>query len=453
MALRYKHNILIVDDDKSVLNSLKRLFRKENLVVFTASGGKEAIELLKQSGRSISLIISDQRMPRMMGAQFLEKSRKYCPDAVRFLLTGYSDYDALIDAINRGNIHYYFNKPWNDEELLFQVRRHLENYELLIINKKLVRLLKQKNKKLININQVLEQKVKERTKDLIEKNRKITELNRELEQGIFNAVRAFSSLLESFSPKLSGHGKRVGFLCKEVAQYMKLPENEVVQTELSGLLHDIGKVGFTERLNEIEEEEWNSSEKRLYMRHPEEGQNIVRLIKGLDHVGLFIRSHHERYDGNGFPDHLKREEIPLNSMIISVADTYDRIVNLGYKNKEIIELYLKDEKRGSDVPETRKELRHESAIWYLKNNVFKMYDPEVLKSFMDYLRDKGGFFAKRKGITLDELKPGVVLAESIYSSKGRFLLQYNTLITEEHIKKLKEINQFDPILDEIRIKV
>lgn len=103
MALKYKHRLLFVDDEPSITKSLQRLFRREGYEISTALSGKQGLEKLKEAEKPFSLIISDQRMPGMTGAQFLEKAKKIFPNAMRILLTGYSDMDAIVDAINKGD--------------------------------------------------------------------------------------------------------------------------------------------------------------------------------------------------------------------------------------------------------------------------------------------------------------------------------------------------------------
>ena len=105
MPLKYKHTIMAVDDETSITKALKRLFRKDDYKILTASSGQEGLDILKNMQKPISLFISDQRMPGMTGAQFLEKAKKAFPNAIRFLLTGYSDIDAIVDAVNKGEIH------------------------------------------------------------------------------------------------------------------------------------------------------------------------------------------------------------------------------------------------------------------------------------------------------------------------------------------------------------
>ena len=102
-------------------------------------------------------------MPEMTGTQFLEQAKKIFPDAIRFLLTGYSDMNAVIDAVNLGEIHRYLAKPWNDDDLLLLVRQALQQYELVEENRRLTDLTQEQNRKLNELNRGLEKKVEKRT--------------------------------------------------------------------------------------------------------------------------------------------------------------------------------------------------------------------------------------------------------------------------------------------------
>ena len=159
MDKQYQHAIMLVDDEESILKALKRLFRKTSYQILTASSGQEGLVRLKNTEKPVSLIISDQRMPEMTGAQFLEQAKKIFPDALRFLLTGYSDMDAVVDAVNKGEIHRYLNKPWNDDDLLLLVKQALQQYELVFENRRLTALTLKQNEELNALNQGLEKKV------------------------------------------------------------------------------------------------------------------------------------------------------------------------------------------------------------------------------------------------------------------------------------------------------
>lgn len=120
-----KINILYVDDEKNNLISFKALFRlKYN--IYTAERGKEAIQIL--DSHEIHVIITDQRMPEMTGVELLETILKTHPEPIRILLTGYTDLNAVIDAINKGKIYHYLNKPWNEKELDQTIQRAYEIY-------------------------------------------------------------------------------------------------------------------------------------------------------------------------------------------------------------------------------------------------------------------------------------------------------------------------------------
>jgi DNA-binding NtrC family response regulator len=120
------YKILIVDDEPSNLRALERLFR-DDYEVLTAGSGSEALELLLQ--HDVAVLITDQRMPEMTGIELLKKTVPLRPRMVRIILTGYTDVNALVEAINCGQVYRYVGKPWNNEELKLTVQRALEHYE------------------------------------------------------------------------------------------------------------------------------------------------------------------------------------------------------------------------------------------------------------------------------------------------------------------------------------
>ncbi len=122
-----KHTILLVDDEIDNVEALERIFRKK-FAVLKATSAAEGLALLKKN--EVSLIISDQRMPKKTGVEFLQESMSICPDAIRILLTGHTDIDSVIDAINSGQVYRYITKPWDSIDLANTVDKALERYEL-----------------------------------------------------------------------------------------------------------------------------------------------------------------------------------------------------------------------------------------------------------------------------------------------------------------------------------
>jgi response regulator RpfG family c-di-GMP phosphodiesterase len=162
------HTVLCVDDEVNILQTLKRLLRKENYTLLTASSGKEGLEIL--SNNDVHLVISDQRMPEMNGTEFLAEIKDKYPDVIRIILTGYTEVDAITESINRGHIYKFFLKPWNDDNLKLEIRKALDQYDLIKANEHLTRTIVRQNEILKLMNDELEDKVEKRTRELVLRN-------------------------------------------------------------------------------------------------------------------------------------------------------------------------------------------------------------------------------------------------------------------------------------------
>ncbi|RBL94042.1 response regulator [Chitinophaga flava] len=145
MSAQHIH-ILYIDDEIHNLNAFKASFRRL-YNVFTATSAEEAVKLLEE--REFHIIISDQRMPRVTGIEFFESILEKYPEPIRMLLTGYADINAVVDAINKGQVYKYFSKPWNEEELRHNIEKAFEVYSLRKENKELTA-------KLLDVNEKLE---------------------------------------------------------------------------------------------------------------------------------------------------------------------------------------------------------------------------------------------------------------------------------------------------------
>lgn len=124
-----KHTILFVDDEPFVVNALSRVFKREGYDVLTAISGKEALEKIAQT--PVSLVIADQRMPGMTGVELLKFVKEKYPSTIRIILSGYSDINEVISAINVGEVYRFMTKPWDDKELIQSVERAIEQIEII----------------------------------------------------------------------------------------------------------------------------------------------------------------------------------------------------------------------------------------------------------------------------------------------------------------------------------
>ncbi|TAH21169.1 MAG: hybrid sensor histidine kinase/response regulator [Cytophagales bacterium] len=167
-----KYNILYVDDEKSNLNVFNATFRRD-YNVFTANSAAEGIELLASS--KIDIIITDQRMPKMTGAEFLKWSKVHYPETIRIILTGFSDTEAIITAINECDIYRYIAKPWDGDEMKLTLKKASEVQQLRQDNQKLIADLKE-------AKESLEQKVIARTTEVMEQKEEIEKKSKALEE-------------------------------------------------------------------------------------------------------------------------------------------------------------------------------------------------------------------------------------------------------------------------------
>lgn len=164
--------ILVVDDERDILTTVQDQLR-HRFEVLTAIGGIEGLRLLVE--HDVAVVLTDQRMPGIDGAEFLSRARQACPDATRILLTGYADLHAIVDAVNRGQIYAYLEKPWDPDTLQSLVSRAVERRSLLRERDELL-------SKLQLANRELEQRVEERTRELAARNRELEEAYQRIEE-------------------------------------------------------------------------------------------------------------------------------------------------------------------------------------------------------------------------------------------------------------------------------
>jgi len=306
-----QYRILCVDDEPNILSSLKRMFALVGYKVDTAEGGVMGLEILAQ--HPFDVVICDMRMPNMDGAEFFQKTRERHPNSVRILLTGYADTSSAIAAINQGEIYRYISKPWVDEELIATVRSAIEFAQLRREREELLELTRKQNAE-------LEEKVKIRTEHL-------SEANTKLKTSYVSSIKAFSNLLGLRQSNLLVHSRKVAFLSMEMAKLAGFDEKKVQEVFIAGLLHDMGKVGMSDRVLSTKIAELPVSDLELYKSHPGLGAACLASLDDMSDVAAMIRTHHERFDGKGFPDGIQGEDIPLGGRILAIVEAYEELLN------------------------------------------------------------------------------------------------------------------------------
>jgi len=364
--LKYRHSILLIDDEEAIREIMTMALADEGYDLLTAGSAEEGLALLKKTP-DVSLIISDQHMPGMTGVQFFAQARHISPDALRVLLTGYTDTDAIIDAINSGGIHRYLTKPWSREDFLHTIRQMLGKADLMRENRRLDELVKKQNAELLDLNKGLEEKVRQKTRHL---NQSLEELRSSLEKIrmiLGGTVLAMSRIVESRDPYTAGHEQQVARIACVISEKLLLPVDRVEAIRIAGQLHDIGKIAVPSeiltkpgRLSPLEME--------MVKTHCRNAYDILKAIEFPYPVAKIILQHHERMDGSGYPQGLKGEDILLEARIIACADVIEAISS------------HRPYRPAMDIDTAMKEITDHRGI---------LYDANVVDACLDIYRTQG----------------------------------------------------------------
>lgn len=407
--------LLLVDDEPSILSALRRLLRPAGYKIHTAESGMAGLEILERE--AIDLVISDMRMPEMDGAKFLEQVRNRWPGTLRILLTGYADVTSTIAAINRGEIYRYISKPWDDNDLALIVREALERRRLQNENARLLALTQAQNDELKDLNANLEDKVRQRTAEIEQINSFLNLANDKLKQNFLVSIKVFSALMELRGGVVAGHSRRVGELARKLAIHMNVDRKTQQDVFFAAMLHDIGKIGFSDTLLGRPVSKMNGEDLAHYRKHVVTGEAALMPLDDLKDVSKIIRAHHERYDGQGFPDGLQGENIPLGARILSIVNDYDGL-----------QIGTLAEKRMS--PDDAKTMLVQARG--------KRYDPMVVDAFVELMDIRVEERIPEKPVGYPDLKVGMVLARDLLSREGVLLLSADSVLTASIIKQIQE---------------
>ena len=421
--------VLLVDDEENIIRSITRLLLTEEesgLEVLSANSGEKGLALL-EANPEVALILSDQRMPGMSGAEFLQKARETAPDAVRMILTGYADMAATMDAINKGGAWRYLTKPWDDELLCRSIMEGVAQYRLVQEHRALGALVEQQNRELSEWNDSLKGRVLAQTATIRRQNEELKGSNRQIGEAFRHTILAFSRLIELHSTKLREHTRNVTALSANCAGELGLEVAQVETIRTAGLLHDIGVIGIPPAVMEKKVVVMTQEELDLYQLHAVRGQAAVDVVEELREAGLLNRHHHERYDGQGFPDRLAGESIPLGARILCFADFIDH-----------------------ELGEAREEEAVRAAFALAEKQLGSLLDPALFEVMQrqatELYRSMGAAHEDNpeRELRPKELHEGLVVSRSLYSGTGLLLLTKGTLLDRQKIAAIVRYYDIDP---------
>ena len=292
--------VLVVDDEEPIRNALRKFLKQQQFEVYTAGSADEALQQLRL--HKVALMLSDIRMPGTSGVDLVPQAIEIEPELAILMLTAVNDATSAALCMQRGAMDY-LTKPIELADLGRAVHRALKRREMLLENRQL--------------NQWLKEEVTTRTAELQrERNR--------LERVSTATLEALVNALEAKDPYLRGHSARVADLSANIATEMSLSEEDVDRVRMAGRLHDLGKIGTRDAVVN-KEGPLTADEFEHVKQHVIIGAQILAPLVHLGDIVAMVKSHHERFDGTGYPDGLRGEEVPLGGRVIAAAEVYDAL--------------------------------------------------------------------------------------------------------------------------------
>lgn len=407
--------LLCVDDDPQILSLLQTLFGRAGYRVLVAGNGPAALELL--AAEAVDLVMADMRLPGMSGAQLLQQVRDRWPAVLRFLLTGAAiDASTIIAAINQGHISRYITKPWVADELLGIVAEAMQQQAEQRERQLVAELARRRSEELNALNSILQNNVDANLEEL-------SAANERLKENLVVTLKVFSSLIETRDERLAGHSRRVADRVRKLATRLKLDAALVREAFFAALLHDVGKLGFSDELLNTPLSVMTARQVRDYRQHAVRAEQLLMPLQDLRGAAATVGAQLERFDGTGFPNQLKGRAILVGARILSICSDYDNLL-IG----------------GVLVP---RKLTLKEARAAIVGGSGRRYDPWVLDEFCLMLDEAAADAASAEGlnpneavVTAEGLADGMVLARDLVGPSGAMMLAAGHPLDTRLIQKI-----------------
>lgn len=293
-------SVLVVDDEEPIRNALRKYLKQQQFEVHVAASGDEALQQLRL--HKIALMLSDIRMPGTSGVDLVPQALEIEADLAILMLTAVNDATSAALCMQRGAMDY-LTKPIELADLGRAVQRALKRREMLLENR--------------HLNQWLKEEVTTRTAELQRERHRLENVSTATLEALVNA-------LEAKDPYLRGHSARVADLSANLAAELELSEEDIDRVRMAGRLHDLGKIGTREAVTN-KEGPLTPEEFEHVKQHVIIGAQILAPLVHLGDVVAMVRTHHERWDGTGYPDGLRGEDVPVGGRIIAAAEVFDAL--------------------------------------------------------------------------------------------------------------------------------
>ena len=285
----YQADILVVDDDLQIAELIQTALCAAGMRCRSAPDASVALTMLEES--PFSVVVTDICMPEMSGLELLERCRQFHPGTRVIVVTGFASTQWLADAIRLG-AYDYMEKPLAVDEVVEAVRAAVEDFSPGALTRRAAHAL---------------------------------QIEAQLGQAPLESIHALVHTVEAKDPYTRRHSEQVTHYALRLAEYVGLDSATVESVRVAALLHDIGKIGIPDRIL-TKPGPLTAQEMLLVQRHPDVGAGIVENISMFQAEAILIRGHHENWDGSGYPQGLRGEEIPLGARVIKLADCIDAML-------------------------------------------------------------------------------------------------------------------------------
>lgn len=292
--------VLIVDDEEGIRNALRRFLTQQGYEVAAAATSQEAVEILRR--QKIACALLDVRLPDGNGIEMVPRLLELEPDLAILMITAVNDATSAALCMQRGAVDYLI-KP----------------IELDVLGRAIQRALQRRTNRIEDrqVNRWLKEEVAVRTAELRAERANLERLSVATLEVLVNA-------LEAKNPYLRGHSARVADLAATTAAEMGYDDEAVERVRTAGRLHDIGKIGIREEIL-AKQGPLTDSEYDHVKQHVVIGSQILAPLGHLQEVITFVRNHHERWDGYGYPDRLAGEGIPWGARVLGAVEIFDAL--------------------------------------------------------------------------------------------------------------------------------
>ncbi|MGI8782514.1 MAG: HD-GYP domain-containing protein [Acidobacteriota bacterium] len=315
--------ILVVDDEPAIRESLAEFLTGEGYECEVAATGFEA--LIKLNSRPMALVIADIRMPDLDGLKLLDNLAQNNPEIAVMMITGVADLQTAVETMKKGAVDY-ITKPFTLDRVLESVHGAMRQSRQRSENKRIAQ----------NLGTVLSKKSVALSSAL-----------RDLDEHRDMTLELLVKALDAREHETHNHSVRVQAYTLRLAQQFDFDEARIVDLARGALLHDIGKIGVSDAIL-LKPGKLTLEEKAEIFKHPLIGYEMFQGVRFLDKAARMVLYHHERFDGAGYPEGLKGEEIPLESRMFAVLDTYDAMTSdRPYRKKLPVEVAREEIRRVS----------------------------------------------------------------------------------------------------------